>query len=90
MNKEIINAIITNSNDILLYQPEKYDKVIEIRDFINQQQQEIDRLNNIIDELEKWLNSFETKEFNYNFLVVRVKDIQDKLKELRGDNNESN
>jgi len=38
---------------------------------------------NIIDELEEFLNEFETKEFNYNFLVVRVKDIQDKLKELK-------
>ena len=39
----------------------------------------------IINELEKWLNEFETKEFNYNFLVVRIKDIQDKLQELKGD-----
>ena len=39
----------------------------------------------IIDELEKWLKGFGTKEFNYNFLVVRIKDILDKISELKGE-----
>lgn len=38
----------------------------------------------VIYELEKWLKSFTTEEFNYNFLVVRVKDIFDKVNELKG------
>lgn len=38
----------------------------------------------IIDELEIWLKSFTTEEFNYNFLVVRIKDILDKVNELKG------
>ena len=45
-------------------------------------QQELQRKDNIINELKKWLNEFETKEFNYNFLVVRVKDVLDKIKEI--------
>ena len=42
----------------------------------------------IIDELEKWCKSFTTEEFNYNFLVVRIKDILDKISELKGEKNE--
>lgn len=38
----------------------------------------------VIYELEKWLKSFTTEELNYNFLVVRVKDILDKVNELKG------
>ena len=42
----------------------------------------------IIDELEKWCKSFTTEEFNYNFLVVRIKDILEKISELKGEKNE--
>lgn len=42
----------------------------------------------LIDELEKWCKSFTTEEFNYNFLVVRIKDVLDKISELKGEKNE--
>lgn len=42
----------------------------------------------IIDELENWLKGFTTEEFNYNFLVVRIKDVLDKISELKGEKNE--
>lgn len=66
---------LNNDIKVLLKENEAKEKVIKKQDYA-------------INELEKWLKEFETKEFNYNFLVVRVKDIQDKLQELKDGNNE--
>lgn len=53
--------------------------------------EEIDRLNNIIDELEKWLNEdeyFNGRKLRKDYITVLVTDVLDKLKELKnGDNN---
>jgi len=37
----------------------------------------------VSDELEEWLKNFSTNEFDYNFLVVRISDILDKIQELK-------
>lgn len=50
---------------------------------IDNLQHENQLLKNIIDELEKWLKGFTKEEFNYNFLVVRIKDILDKIEDLK-------
>lgn len=41
------------------------------------------RLNNVLNELEKYLKSFSSNEFNYNFMVVRIQDLLEKLNELK-------
>lgn len=46
--------------------------------------QEIERLNNIIRELEKWLKGGNIIDFDLNFQVLAVKDILNKLQELKG------
>ena len=47
---------------------------------------EIDRLNNIIEELEKWLNEdeyFNGRKLRKDYITVLVTDVLDKLKELK-------
>ena len=56
---------------------ETINNFIELGDKVIEQEDEIERLNNIINELEKWL--YERSEFT-NFGV-----IIDKLQELKGD-----
>ena len=71
MNREVENAkqCIKNSCEGLALETiEKYYN------------KEINRLNNIIDELEKELD------LNLQFKVIGVKRLKNKLKELKGDN----
>lgn len=65
-----------------------YIKMLQIEN--HKLEQENQQLKTIIEELEKWLKSFTTEEFNYNFLVVRVKDILEKINKLKGENDERN
>ena len=88
MNKDMSNDEYLEFLNIINTLPKKEYEIIrrgvlQLNDDKKELFNEISRLNNIINKLEKWLSEFETKEFNYNFLVVRVKDIQDKLKELK-------
>ena len=56
-------------------------------DFMNYQDKEIERLNNIINELEKYIN----EEYIYDELGMKIFDaseLQDKLQELKGSNKE--
>ena len=54
----------------------------ELRDTIDNQKEEIDRLNNIINELEKWLKELKDMEsFADNLAIINT--ILDKLKELK-------
>ena len=53
----------------------------ELNDYINSQQQEIERLNNIINELEKYIN----ENYIYDEVGMKIFDastLQDKLQEL--------
>ena len=61
----------------------------ELRDTIDNQREEIDRLNNIIDELEKWLNEdeyFNGRKLRKDYITVLVTDVLDKLKALKENN----
>lgn len=75
----------------------------ELNDYINSQQQEIERLNNIIDELEKWLkkeSNFwkeqQEKAIEYGWLefggkyntTIIYDDVINKLQELKGSDKE--
>ena len=67
------------------------EKEQELRDTIDNQKEEIDRLNNIINELEKWLRKnindinayFENTPFG---IEDTYKEVLDKLKELKENN----
>lgn len=58
-------------------------------DICNNRQKEIVRLNNIINELEKWLNDNENPVIHYDYEskydYIYVDNILDKLKELKED-----
>ena len=57
-----------------------YDKNVELKE-------EIERLNNIINKLEKYIN----EEYAYDELGMKIFDaskLQDKLRELKGESNE--
>jgi DUF4097 and DUF4098 domain-containing protein YvlB len=60
--------------------PEEYIKILEQdrEDFA----EEINRLNNIIDELDKWL----IVKTNDNYKYTEYDEVLDKLNELKGDN----
>lgn len=54
-------------------------------------EKEIDRLNNIINGLEKWLNEdeyFNGRKLKKDYITVLVTDVLDKLKELKEGNKE--
>ena len=103
MNKEI--KIITLGD--IFKNIETEEKALSFKDFIKylqqkveQQDKEIERLNNIIDELEKWLEeNKKISQAHENVLGVNISNlVLDKLKELKennkdcilnkGDNNE--
>ena len=68
------------------------EEIIKILDdtlgYIDKQEKEIERLNNIINELERWLN--EEKEATFYDYQFAIEDVLDKLRELKGsDKNES-
>ena len=50
---------------------------------------EIERLNNIINELEKWLNEYkiQCKKYDSNSTIIVINCILDKLQELKGGEN---
>lgn len=53
-----------------------------------EQQKEIERLNNIINELEKWLKGGGIIQFDLEHQMLAVKDILTKLQELKGSDKE--
>ena len=63
--------------------------IVDVR-IIEEQHKEIERLNNIINELEKWLNDLtilKTDKFGEVrfYDMVKIQAILDKLNELKGD-----
>lgn len=60
----------------------------KIEDYITNLQQENDRLNNIINELEKWAKSIQLTVYRSDDMpVYQHQDVLDKLKELKENNN---
>ncbi|MBQ8473171.1 MAG: hypothetical protein IJ501_06680 [Bacilli bacterium] len=81
MNKEDYFKYYIQGSDHYLIPKDIFDELFdEMINWKNESKQS----KKVIYELEKWLKSFTTEEFNYNFLVVRVKDIFDKVNELKG------
>ena len=88
----------------------KEETELEINEFINQKlkekDKEIERSNNIINELEKWLESeidriiklkspkrrsippYGAENYCYENMILRYKEVLDKLRELKGKNND--
>ena len=60
----------------------------ELRDTIDNQREEIDRLNNIINEFEKWIRDNRATGLaqNHNLTVIFADMLLDKLKELKENN----
>ena len=101
MNKEILeklkyigrNPIINGEiEENVLYD----DEAKEILQYVEKLNKEIERLNNIINELEKWCLSWKEND-KYCYLASNDKDkcrydiweeVLDKLQELKGNNNE--
>lgn len=96
MNLEIIDKWLDNEFGV------SYTRLEELHDFVINQDlkhqekadKEIERLNNIIDELEKWCLSWKEND-KYCYLASNDKDkcrydiwkeVLDKLNELKGDN----
>lgn len=81
MNKEDYFKYYIQGSDHYLLPRNIFDELFEeVVNWKNESKQS----KKVIYELEKWLKSFTTEEFNYNFLVVRIKDILDKINELKG------
>ena len=77
---KIVNAL--NSN----YEPTSYSKNY-VEQIISEKDKEIERLNNIINELEKWLKEYkkQCKKYDSNSTIGVINCILNKLKELKGD-----
>lgn len=75
MSKKLKPLTIFLSDDELINFKSHFDEFLNMNcdDKIKEQQQEIERLNNIIDELEKWSE-------DYRFANI----FKDKLQELKG------
>lgn len=76
--KEIID-ITSKENNILIRTINNFGKIPETSELLD----EIDRLNNIIDELEKYIIE------NKQGYIIRSDKLLDKLKELKENNNEN-
>lgn len=79
-----------DKREIIIDKYKKYNVNIDILDLIIDLKCENDRLNNIINELEKWLDIhkntyllYGTKEQNQEYEVICYKSISNKLKELK-------
>lgn len=61
----------------------KLSEIDKVQEVLSKQNQEIERLNNIINELERYIN----EEYIYDELGMKIFDaskLQDKLQELKG------
>ena len=69
-----------------------YTRLEELHDYFfekyTDQKEEIERLNNIINELEKWLKGGGIIDFDIEHQVLAIKDILNKLQELKGSEKE--
>ena len=65
------------------------DLICEYNEEVQKQQQEIERLNNIINELEKWLKDYINLFYKPDMLeeqtVEDLKEVLNKLQELKGE-----
>lgn len=97
MSEERINEIIDilNSPHLRCYLPNACNELLQVninlQQKVEQLEKENERLNNIINELEKWLieQQREEGEFCDFFLEnkqIKVEEVLDKLKELKDDN----
>lgn len=65
----------------------KDDEILELFKMCNEKDKEIERLNNIINELERYIN----EEYIYDEVGMKIFDVsklQDKLQELKGSDKE--
>lgn len=85
MNKEDKLILGTLAGVDLVLSPEHYEEYKgTLNKQLEQKDKEIDRLNNIINELEKWIKEDVKEEKpDLYFQVLRKIDILDKLKELK-------
>ena len=78
---EMMKVYETNP-DVMIYMEALMKKYEE-------KEQEIDRLNNVINELEKWAKSIQLTVYRSDDMpVYQRQDVLDKLKELKENNNE--
>ena len=69
---------------------EKQKRIIELED-INEEHRKLNgKLLDINNKFKDWINSLEETDMQDNFVVVRLSDIKNKLKELGGDNENNN
>ena len=66
------------------YEEIKKQKIIEENKILKEQQQELERYKNIIDELEKYINENKYQD-TWGDTVILVGYLLDKLKELKGE-----
>ena len=59
------------------------EQIIKLLDYITNLQQENERLNTIIDELEKYLEEEKDERYSWHYREW-IRQVQDKLKELKG------
>ena len=86
-----MNEEIGNLNEHLIEKIELRNKILERNEIILEQLDEIERLNNIITELEKYIEKSkylasgveELKGYAYMFYYNKTDDLQNKIKELK-------
>lgn len=77
--KEILDRLDFNEWEVDLYKvPITWTELYDVRDYITNLQKENKRLNNIINELEKWLIENKSGDISYSYLHTL-----NKLKELK-------
>ena len=74
--KEIFETLIKYTN----LTPDSIDDLYYLQGYIEEKNKEITRLNNIIEELEKLIDSYELGKYDYEIPVAILKD---KLRELK-------
>lgn len=85
MNKEKVFAWIESLEDMADQSDRYFVERTELYRENQEKDKEIERLNNIINELEKWLKEYKTqcKKYDSNSTIIVINCILDKLKELK-------
>jgi len=78
----------TEGKEYIIIDSEKVDMQEELNKTITKQMKEIERLNNIFNELEKWVEEKFKIENTQYYYVIDANDLKRKIKELKGSEKE--
>ncbi len=83
LDKEQLNSLVNSCQEEIRRLKEEYIMLQNAsEEYEDKLLKENQRLNNVLNELEKWLKETD-RTIDFNYVVVRVKDILEKIHELK-------